>query len=162
MPFNLDLSQIIIAIINFVVLYFILKKILFVPVMKVMKDREDNIANSIKENDKKKELLDGLRVEYDNALKKREIMQEQILNETRQKANVQYSEIVKDAKEKSKSLQEEAKSKIDQERNSMLENVKKDIAALSVLIASKVTDENMNTEKNQELADKFIREVDIK
>lgn len=162
MQISIDLFQIIIAIINFLVLYVILKKVLFRPVMKVMKERQDNINNSIKENEQKKKLLDDLREEYDSALKKREMMKEQILQESKIKASEEYNKIVQNAKSKSKDIVEVAKSKINEERELMLEGVKKDITAISVLIAEKVTDENMNTEKNYELADKFVREVNIK
>jgi F-type H+-transporting ATPase subunit b len=162
MQINLDLSQIIIAVINFLVLYLILKKILFKPVMKIMKERQDNIIKSVEENDKKKELLDGLRGEYDSALKNQEILKKKIILESKQKATEEYNQILKNAKDKSKNIHEAAKSKIEEERELMLQNVKKDITSISVLIASKVTDENMNTEKNNELANKFLREVNIK
>jgi len=162
MQISLDLSQIIITIINFLVLYFVLKKILFKPVMKVIKDREDGIAKSIRENDDKKKVIDELRVEYDIALRNQEILKQKISQESKQKALVEYNKTIENAKVKSKGIQDEADFRIEEDRKIMLENVKQEITSIAVLIASKVTNENMNTEKNNELVNKFIREVDIK
>lgn len=162
MNISIDLSQIIIGIVNFLILYVVLDIVLFKPFMKNMEQRKDMQAKTIKENEDKKQLLDSLREEYSQAIKNQELTKQEIIINTKNSAANEYKKIIEQAKLKSKEIEEQAKFKAEAERLTALENAKKDIAGISLMIASKLTEENMNTVKNKELASKYMSEVEVK
>lgn len=162
MKISIELSEIIIAIVNFLILYFVLKKVLFDPLIKKMNERNENIKKTIKDNNDKKNLLDGLRQQYTTAIKTQEVMKQQIIDKYKQKGSIEYIKVLQKAKKQAQNIQDKAIVEAKEEKNKALQDAKKDIGKLSVLIASKVTNENIDNSKNNELADRFVKEVDIK
>lgn len=159
MSISFNLIDAVIAIVNFLILYIILNKVLFKPVMKAMKERSEGIEKSIRDNEERQKSLDILTVQYQGMLAEQDKMARKLIEETRDKASLEYKKIIEEAKLKSAELQKDAINNIERERKEMIQKEKETITSLSVLIASKVLEENIDTSKNKELADKFIREV---
>lgn len=159
MNITIQFSSILIAIINFLILYIVLKKLLFDPIIKKMNERNINIQKSIDDNNKNKELLNDLRTQYDVALKNQENIKKTIIDEYNTKGQKVYEDTVKDANIKAQNIKAKAyiHSKID--RQKAIESAQKDVSKISILIASKIIKQNIDSKKNQELANDFLKEV---
>lgn len=148
------------VIINFFVLYFVLKKILFGPVTKFMEERKSSITDSMEKAKKANEEAEELRKEYEEKLALAKDESSKIINEAKARGEREYNQIINDAKREAEAIKKKGKDEVSLERNQMIEEVKKKAAALVFAVAKKLLNENVDYKKNRELVDKFIKEVD--
>ena len=147
------------TIINILVLYWILKSILFKPVTEFMEKRANNIKEMFESAQSNKEHSENLKAELKQQLDKAVEEAEKIINESRVKAEKQYEETIGKAKEDAKAIVEKAQKDMENERNRMIEELKGQIAGIAFAAASKVIQKNLDTEANKKLVDQFIKEV---
>jgi F-type H+-transporting ATPase subunit b len=155
---SFHLPTFIFALINLAILYFILKKILFVPVTKFMENRTKSIENNIQSAMNKRAEADSLKIEYENQLLNAKEQADVILKDARDRAAREYESIIAQAKEESQGLIDRTRADIEYERQQMLKEVRNEVASLALAAASKIIEANMDNEKNRSLVEKFINE----
>lgn len=155
---SFHLPTFIFALINLVILYFILKKILFVPVTKFMENRTKGIENSIQSAEQKLANAEEMKKEYENQLETAKGQADVILKEARDRAAREYESLIAQARELSQQLMERAREDIENERQKMIKEVRNEVASLALSAASKIIEANMDNEKNRSLVEKFINE----
>jgi len=99
-------------IINFVTLLIILKVLLFKPVAKIIKERQDKIEDGLKNAKEMEEKLDQFEKDYKKKL---------------EETNTQVKSIIADAKEQSKKLKSDAKEQANEDSKKIIESSKKEI-----------------------------------
>lgn len=151
--------EVIITILNTFILFLALKKILFVPVMKMIDERESDINSDIEFGKKAKE--EGLKYKEEYEAKISEAREEgqNIINMARQKAEKRSDEIISNAKSEAQSIKEKASKDIEKERQEAYNSVKNDISDLALLAASKVIEKDIDKTKHEDLINNFINEV---
>ncbi|HHU76780.1 MAG TPA: F0F1 ATP synthase subunit B [Firmicutes bacterium] len=146
------------VIVNLLVLYFILKIILFKPVTEFMENRSISIEKDLENASKSKAEAEQLRQERMQKLLSLEDETEQILREAHLKAQKEYEEIINAAYERAESLMAKAEENIAAQREEMYKNLRNEIVSLALSSASKVIEANMDNKANRALVDKFIKE----
>lgn len=150
-------------IINTLILYFILKHLLFEPVTKFMNQREEEIANDIDSAEQKKEEANALKDKYQDKLNNIDQERRQIIKEAKQAADRKASDIVQTAKEDAKDVRLKNQKELEREKTKAINELKDEISNLALLSASKVVEKNLKPEEHKELIDNFINEVgDVK
>jgi len=147
------------TIINLLILYIFLKKILFVPVTKFMDNRTQSIKDSIANAEKLKAESEEMRQKYEDQLKNVYVEAEQIIKDARNRADDEYKAIINAAQKEAEELIAKAHEEIELERQRMMKRIRNEVAGLALSAASKVIEANMNTERNRKLVDKFLDEV---
>lgn len=147
------------AIINLIVLYVLLKKVLFKPVTQLMENRTNSIVNDLERAKKVNTEAEHLKMKYEDSLKAAKIESDAIIKEARIRGEKEYNSIVTTAKNNAEDLVEKARIQIELEREQMLKEVKAQVAGLALAAASKVLEANMDTEANRTLVDKFLDEA---
>jgi F-type H+-transporting ATPase subunit b len=155
---SFHLPTFIFALVNLAILYFILKKILFVPVTKFMENRTKSIENNIQSAMNKKAEAESLKIEYENQLLNAKEQADVILKDASGRAAREYESIIAQAKEESQGLIDRTRADIENERRQMLKEVRNEVASLALAAASKIIEANMDNEKNRSLVEKFINE----
>jgi F-type H+-transporting ATPase subunit b len=155
---SFHLPTFIFALVNLAILYFILKKILFVPVTKFMENRTKSIENNIQSAMNKKAEAESLKIEYENQLLNAKEQADVILKDASGRAAREYESIIAQAKEESQGLIDRTRADIENERRQMLREVRNEVASLALAAASKIIEANMDNEKNRSLVEKFINE----
>src|SRR6056297_86 len=84
-------------IINTIILYLILKKLLFKPVTEFMQSRKDGISASLEEAENMTEKANELKAQYESKIKASEEEGRQIIREDSVRADNRATEIVKAA-----------------------------------------------------------------
>ena len=148
-----------IMLINIGILYFVLKKFLFVPVTNFMEKRKKGIEDSINEAEIKVKEAEEYKSEYLEKLKNAEKESKAIVDKAITNANLKADSIIKEAKNEAIALKSKAEKDIELERQKTLNEVKNDISSIAILAASKVLEAELDEEKNSKLIDKFIEEV---
>lgn len=147
------------TIFNLIVLYIILKKILFKPVTQFMENRSNSIKRDLENAEKSKAEAAELKQRYENQLKAAGQEADRILNNARSRADEEYKAIISSARKEAEAILAKTREELKLERQQMLRNVKSDVAVLALAAASKVLEANMDTESNRQLVNKFIDEA---
>lgn len=151
--------EVIFTILNTIILFMILKKILFVPVMKMIDEREADINSDIEFAKKAKEEGAKYKSEYEQKIAEAREEGQIIIENARKKAEKRSDEIISNAKIEAQSIKEKASKDIAKERQEAYNSVKKDISHLALLAASKVIEKDIDKQKHEDLINEFINEV---
>jgi F-type H+-transporting ATPase subunit b len=156
---SLNQFKFLIVFLNLVVLYLVLRRLLFKPVTQFMENRTKMIKDSIDNAEKVKiEALD-LKHEYEEQLKTAKAKGDKIIADTRAKAEKDYDGMIVQAKKESETILTQAREEIEREREQMLKDIRSQVASIALAAASKVIEANMDTESNRVLVGKFIDEA---
>jgi F-type H+-transporting ATPase subunit b len=145
--------------VNLLILYLFLRRILFKPVTAMLENRKKTISDAFANADKAKAEAAELKSKYEEQIKHAKEEGEKIVEAAKAKASKEYDEVVAASKRDSEAMLVKAQAEIEREKANMLKDVRSQIAGLALLAASKVIEENMDTERNKALVNKFIDEA---
>lgn len=141
---------------NAVVIFLILKHLLFKPVMAIIKERENDIAMDVREGKKIKEEGKIFKKEYEEKLGKVEEEGRNIINSAVESAKEKSYMIKDEAKRDAEIIKERARRELEEERIQAMNDMKDEMSDLVILAASKVIEKEIDKQKHQELIDEFI------
>lgn len=144
---------------NLFILYMIMKKLLFKRILSVLEQRQKEIdtmydsANTANENAK------NLEKEYVVKVAQAKDEAGEILKTATATANKREEEILQQAREKANLITERAHAQIEQEKKKAYEEIKGEIAQISVSIAEKMVEREINAKDHEALISQFIENV---
>ena len=142
--------------ITFIVLIWLVKYFAWDSVAGMMDKRATKIANDIDSasNDRKKAA--ELAKKREAALKDSRAEASQIVDQAKKNGEDQKATIINDANEEAAAMRDRAQKDIAQQKEEALEGVKDDVAELSIEIASKVIQKELNPSNHKDLVDSDI------
>lgn len=146
-------------IVNFIVLYLLLKHFLIKPVMSVMNQRQSMIDESISRARNTESEANILKSQYEEKLKASASEGEKLLAEAKADARVQCDRMVSEAGGEADRIMENARRMAAVEQEKAMREAKAQIASLVIAASAKVVGSEVNDRKNQALFDKFIAEA---
>jgi len=152
-------ENIVITLIAFGALYFLLQRYAFGPLFGVMEKRRELVTSQLNEAANNKAQAEQLLAQQREALEQARKEASEIIERARQSAAKQAEEIVRAAKEESVRLKEEAVQSIENEKNKAIEAVRSQVGYMSVLIASKILEKQIDEKSQSELIDQYLKEV---
>lgn len=153
------LSTAVFAIINVAVAYFIIKKLIFKPIIKIMKDREAAIGDSLKNAEALNEQAKQHEEESRNGIEDARVKATEIMDQGRENAEKQAEIIVGKANDDAEEIVNHAKADAQRIKKVALEEMKDEVSDLAVQIAAKVLGDVVAEEKLRELSEKHTAEV---
>lgn len=145
--------------INILVMCVFLSYLLFNPVRKVLKKRQDRITNEREEAKQNKEDAISMKAEYEEKLKNVEKEAEIILSEARKKGLSNQERIISEAKEEAAKIVEFAKQEAELEKKKVADEVKQEIIKVATVMANKVVSANIDEKVQEELINDTLREI---
>lgn len=156
---SLNLYTCVFALINMLILFFVLKKVLFKPVMNYMDKRKNEVADSLKTSENAKTEALELKEQYEEQMKTARADGQKIIDDMTVRANKIYADTIAKAEEESRQILARAQEDAQREHEKVLKDSKAEISGLAIAAASKVIDANLDTESNRKLVDKFLDET---
>ncbi len=158
---TIEPSKIIFAMINFLVLFLILKHFLFQSVTEFMKNRRDKIENDIYSAKKDKE--DAFRLKEENQKLLINSAQEgkEIVGKYKEKAEKVYDEILNNANTEAKRIIKRAEVDIQREKEKAQQEVKEQVIDLSIVLSEKVLEKAIDEKEHRKIIEDFIAKVGI-
>ena len=141
------------------VLFLFASYLLFNPVRKLLKDRQEGIQKNISDAAADKESTKELKELYENKLKGVEKEAEQILSEARQKALKNEARIMDEAKEEAGRIIERARQEAALEKKRAIDEVKQEMVAVASMMAAKVVTASMNIQIQDTLVEETLKEM---
>lgn len=152
-------SSMILQLVATVILFFILKHFLHEPVSNYMKERKNRIQNDIDGAKALKEEAIELKSEYEAKINEAKAEGQEIIESARKRGEEIKEDIINEAKVEADGIIDRARKEIDREKEKALNDIKLQAGDMALLIASKVIDEELDVNLQQDLINKFIDEV---
>lgn len=156
---SLDWQTIIIQLINLGIQIVIFKKLLYKPVMNILKKRQGLVDQPLKEAEEAKKQALSMKEEYETNLSKASEEADRIVKEASAAATKKSEKIVSDAREEAASLKAQAQLDIAAQQKRAINDAKDQIGSMAMDIASKVVGREITEKDNADLVDDFIRNV---
>ena len=144
------------TLVSFSILYLILRKFAWGPILGAVKEREESIKAALDAADNAKKEMENLKADNEKILNEAKTEREAMLKEAREMKSKLISDAENEAKAKAKSMVEAAKTAIQNEKNSAMDELKNTVVDLSVGIAEKLISEEL-ADKDKQL--KMIEEI---
>jgi F-type H+-transporting ATPase subunit b len=144
---------------NVFVLYILLTYILFNPMRKMLKKRQDKITGDRESAKTDKEEAQALKQEYEEKLKAANKEAESILSEARKVAMHNEQKIVGVAKEEAARIIERANTQAQLEKQKVADEVKQQIITVASVMASKLVTKSIDDKENDALIEETLNEM---
>ena len=144
------------TLVSFIILYIILRKFAWGPILTAVKEREESIKAALDAADNAKKEMENLKADNEKILNEAKTEREVMLKEAREMKSKLIYDAENEAKAKAKSMVEAAKTAIQNEKNSAMNELKNTVVDLSVGIAEKLISEEL-ADKDKQL--KMIEEI---
>jgi F-type H+-transporting ATPase subunit b len=135
--------------ISFTILYFLLKRFAWKPILGSVNDREMSIIEALLAAENAKKEMQNLKSDNEKILKEAKAERENMLKDAREIKNKLISDAETQAKLQASKLIESAQKAIQNEKNSAMNELKKTVVELSVEIAEKVISSELEDKSKQ-------------
>ena len=147
------------TIINLLVLYVLMKKFLFGPIIKVMDERKAMIDQQFAGAKEMEDNARALQDQYETALKSAREESYQIMEQARKEARLQTERTVEDTQAKVDAMLSKAQEDIRQERENAMRQMQGDVASLAMEAAAKIMGKSNGADQDLSLYDQFLKEA---
>ena len=147
-------------VINFLVLVYLLKRYLYQPLLEILDKRSAKIAGDLKAaEDSRAEALE-LKEKYEAEIGKARERAQEIIEMAEERGKERAREIIKVAKEEASRIREKNLEEIELAREEARRQLKEEVAAISLLVAGKYLQEQLQKEQQLKIIEKYINSLD--
>ena len=144
----------------FLLLFFLLSKLAWKPILNSLKERETSIQNALDTAEKARHEMSQLKSDNEKLLKEAREERDRILKEAREVSNRLRDDAQAEAKKSADRIIEDARAAINTEKQAALRDVKAQVAMFSLEIAEKLMKKNLESDKAQkELVESYVRDI---
>lgn len=147
---------------TFVILFFLLKKMAWKPILSAVEDRETSIKEALASAEKARKEMQNLTADNERILKEARNDREELLKEARSMREQMIEEAKGEAQVEADKLTAKAKESIENEKLAAMASIKSQVADLSIGIAEKLL-KNQLTSKDKQVAlvENLLKEVKL-
>ncbi len=156
---EINLWDIAIHVLNVIILFVVLRLILYKPVMKFVKKRENTFADKVEEMDTREKELVQKKQEYERMMDEASNEAAVIITSSNEMARDHAREVLDNSKEHARDLIIRAKREIEAEKTQARLDMKTEIADMAVQIAEKVLEREVSVDDNRKIIDEFFERV---
>ena len=158
LEFNLIFTQIV----AFIIIYYILKRYAWQPLLKIMNDRTDKIQSGFDEIEQQKTLLKQLSDDYQNKLSTIEEEARDKIQDAINEGKKISDEIQANTQAKAKEILEKAKESVENEIAKAKTQLKNDIVNLTIAATEKMIHTKLDDAHQKKLINDFVEENTLK
>lgn len=135
--------------ISFAILFFILKKFAWKPIVKTVNDRENSIKEALASADAAKREMQNLTADNEKLLKEARVERDAMMKEARELKTKLIADAKEEAKVEGAKMIANAQAAIQSEKKAAIADIKNQVASLSIEIAEKVVTEELSNKDKQ-------------
>ena len=133
----------------FIIVFFILKKFAWKPIVKMLHERETGIADSIAAAEKVKEEMKQMQAQNETLLIQAREERTAMLKEAKETREKMINEAKDQAKVEANRIMDDTRSQIERQKNAALTEVKNEIGKLAVEVAEKILRKQLTSQEAQ-------------
>lgn len=144
---------------NLLILYKVMKKLLFKPVKNMIDSRQKEVDDLYDGANKAKAEAEEMKALYETRLQKATAESEAMLKDAHRRAQLREEEILRGAQEKAAQTLKRAGEQVELEKKRAMNEIKDEVSIMAVDIASAVLARDIKREEHNELIDSFIENL---
>lgn len=147
-------------VINFLLLVWLLAKFAYKPLLQVLHERQQKIADNMDAAQQDRQEAAELKMAYQKQLSEARVQAQAIVEKAEKLAEENKEEILKAAREESARILKNVQEEVARERAFALAQLKNEVVTISMAAAAKIIEKNMDQEANAILVSSFIEKLD--
>ena len=156
---NINFFTALFTLLNTIALFLVLKKYLFKPVMKMIRDRQQEIDDMYANAGQAQAQAQQLQSEYEKKLSAAADEAERTVKEAVERGRNRQEEIIRQANAEADAIRDKAAADIDREKKKAINDAKDEISVIALAIAGKVVGKELRDSDQSALVDQFIEEL---
>ena len=157
MPLNIDFTQVLLHMLNFVILAGALGFLLFKPITKFMADSQKHFEDLAKENEEAAKANADMKAEYEQKLEEAKAEIADMHRNAEKEAAETAKEYIDSAHQKANAIIAAAETEAEKRKESILDSAQAEISELVLSATQKLLSDTVTPERNSALYDEFIR-----
>ena len=158
-----DIGLIFWTTVSFGILYFVLAKFAWKPILGAVNEREKSIKDALSAAEKAKDEMENLKSDNEKILNEAKLQRELLLKEAREIKQQLIEDAKNEAQSEAKKIISQAQETIQNEKKAAISDLKNQVASLSIDIAEKVLKEKLSDDKTQmNLVKDLVKDVTLK
>ena len=154
---GLNLKEIIFAMVNFLILVFVLGKFIYKPFLGMLENRKQMIQEKFDRADAVNKRADARMAKYNRQIAGAEEESREIIRDAKQKAEAQAQAIIDEAKAEAAEIIAKAERTIEMEQAKAIEGLHNEIAELALLAAEQIVGDKIEGAGQEAIVDRVIR-----
>lgn len=159
LPLGLVPGVLLAQIINFIILLLVLRTIAYGPLLNMLQQRKERIAQGLEDARKAEERLANIEKDYQAKLDEARAESQRMMAERTEAADQQAAAILASANKEVERIRQQAQVDAELERNRILADMRTQVAALSMAAANKVVGATLDEQRQQALINEFFSGV---
>lgn len=147
------------TLLNFLALFFVLKKFLYGPVMNMIQTRQKEIDDMYQDAEGAQRQAKAMETEYKDKLSIASETSERIVKEAVARGQAREEEILRQANQEAAAILDKAAVDIAMEKKKAINDAKDEISGIALAIAEKVVGRELNSADQADLVENFINEL---
>lgn len=156
---GIGLWEMFVTVCNTGITFLIIKHFLFNPVRKVIAAREKEVQDLFSTAEADRKEAETMKRDYTASMANARNEAAQITANATRRAEIRSEEILAEASRQASDVMKKAEESIALERKKAMNEIKDEIAGLSVMIASKVVEKDINGADHERMIEDFISKV---
>lgn len=156
---GINFTEIIFAIVNFLILVGVLAKFLYNPFLEMLENRKQTIKDSFDHAADTNKRADEKMDEYSKRISNVEREGREIIKNAKIKAESQASDIIDEANAKAADMKLHAEKEVERQKAKALSEMKAQVSAMALLAAEKILEKDLEIEGQEHLIDNIIEQV---
>jgi len=147
------------SLVSFAILFLLLKKFAFPPILEVLEERENKIRSEIGDAEKLRQEAEELKVSLGKELKNAHEKAQTIIQMAGDESKKAQEKSIQETQAKVRQMQSDAEQEIELTRNKLLNEIRSYTAALTMASTEKVIKKSLSDDDKKRLIDESIDEV---
>ena len=147
------------SLISFAILFFLLKRFAFPPILEVLEEREEKIRSEIGDAEKLRQEAEELKVSLGKELKSAHEKAQTIIQMAGDESKKIQEKSIRETQAKVRQMQSDAEQEIQITRNKLLNEIRSYTAALTMASTEKVIKRSLSDDDKKRLIDESIEDV---
>lgn len=153
---GINVGTLVAEIVSFLIFVYLMGKYAFPPVEKILHDRQKVVENTLTQARSAREDAEKLKEEFEAQMQGARQEARTLIERAQRTADVQAQETVAEAHREAERLIAMARDEISGEKREALREIRKEVAELSLSIAGRVLDAELDAERQRKLVEEFL------
>ncbi|MFP6887996.1 MAG: F0F1 ATP synthase subunit B [Opitutales bacterium] len=159
--FGVDWHLLVAQAINFAIVAFLIWKFAFKGILDTVKEREEQISDSLKNAEKIKLQLEETDRKHEETLKDASVEAQKTVSQAREQAKVHLESQREEAEKQAEEIVRKAREAMELEKQRVLEEAREEVASLVVMATSKVLGRELSVDERDRFSDAAAREAKL-
>jgi F-type H+-transporting ATPase subunit b len=156
---GINLGFFLFQLLNFGIIFFVLARLVWPRVIKMLDDRAERIAQGLEDARAAEEARENAEREREKVLRQAQAEGQKVIDEARQRGEEQVKQTVQEARQEADQIRAQAHAQAEEERNRILGEARDQIVDLALAAAERLIGDSLDEKKQRAVVKRFFTEV---